>query len=69
MWSSCWSNDELITLSGHIVTMADTRIVGIEIRIHRFDVITMDVNGDGVWNTDKDHYASISQYSISIGTG
>ena len=29
------------TLSGHIIVMTDPCIVGVEIKIYRFDVITM----------------------------
>ena len=44
MWNSCWSGDELVILSGHIVATANPCVVGVEIRIHRFDVITMGWN-------------------------
>ena len=40
--------------------MADPCVVGVKIKIHKFDVITMDGNAGGVWSIDREHCASIS---------
>ena len=48
MSNGCWSGDELVTLSGHIITMANPCMVDVEIKINRFDVITIGGNVGGV---------------------
>ena len=58
--SGCWSGDEFVALSGHIIVIADLCMLGVEMKIHRFDVITMDGKAGGVWNIDSVHSASIS---------
>ena len=34
------SGDEFVALSGHIIVIADPCMVGVEMKIHRFDVLT-----------------------------
>ena len=46
--NGCWNSDELVTLSGQIIVMADPCMVGFKMKIHRFDIITMDVVAGGV---------------------
>ena len=57
MWNVCWSSNEFVTLSGHIIVMANPCVVGVEIKIHRLDVITMGGNVDGVWSIGMEHCA------------
>ena len=40
--------------------MADPCMMGVEIKIHRFDLITMGGNEGGVWSIDREHCTSIS---------
>ena len=65
MWNSCLSGDELVTLSGHISAVANPCVVGVEIRIHRFDVTTTGWDVGGVRSTDREHCASI--FLINFG--
>ena len=39
---------ELVALSGHIIVVIDPCMVGVEMKIHRFDVMTMGGKADGV---------------------
>ena len=45
--------------------MADPCVVGVKMKIHRFDIITKDGNMGSVWNIDREHCASIS-CSLSV---
>ena len=53
--------------------MADPCVVGIEMMIHRFDMITMGGNACGVWNIDGEHYVPISWsflvYRVAVHDG
>ena len=46
--SGGWNRDELVTLSGQVIVMADPCVAGIEMNIQRFDMITMGGNAGGV---------------------
>ena len=40
--------------------MVDPCKVGVEMKIHRFAMITVGENAGGVWNIDRYHFAPIS---------
>ena len=50
----CWNSDKLVALSGQIILMADPCVMGVEMKIHRFDVVTMGGNAGHVWNIDRE---------------
>ena len=39
IWSDCWNCYELVALSGQIVVIGNCCMVGVEMKIHRFDMI------------------------------
>ena len=48
--------------------MADPYVVGVKIKINRFDMITMGGKVGGVWNKDREHCAHISWSFLAYGT-
>ena len=48
IWSGYWNFNELFTLSGQIFGMADPCMVGVEMRIKRFNMIMMGGNAGDV---------------------
>ena len=60
--------DVLEALSGHIIVIADPCMVSVEMKIHRFDIITRGAKLGGMLNTDSKHYASISLLFLAYRT-
>ena len=60
IWSVCWNGNEPVALSGQIIVMADPCMVGIKMKIHRFDLTTVGWNEGGVQNIDGEHHMPIS---------
>ena len=42
------SGDELVALSGHIIVIVDPCVIGVEMKIHKFDVSTTGGKAGGV---------------------
>ena len=53
IWSSCWSSDELVALSTHTTVIADPCVVGVQMKIHIFNIITTGGKEVGLWNKTK----------------
>ena len=48
MWNGYCNGDELVVLSGQIIVIAYPCMVGVNMKIHKFDIITMGGNVGGV---------------------
>ena len=54
------SGDELVALYRHMTVIVDPSVIGVEMKIHRFDATTTGGKVGGVWKTDDQHCTSIS---------
>ena len=65
IWRGWWSGVEPVALSRHSIAIGDPCVIGVKIKIYRFDITIMYGKAGGVWKTE--HCASISLMFLVCG--